>query len=135
MMESSIRRLWAGSSLTGIIVLMILMAALVALAASDISSLVSTREQGAANGRTVQQPLGEVTGENEVEQERGGGGGVLTTVAPGGGAGGAGAGAGAGGGSLPFAGFVAIPVLLAGAALIAAGVAIRSRAVGPPPST
>ena len=104
----------------------LLFAAGTALAASDLSSLVSTGDGGQASGRAAQQPLGGISatpqapeGDVQGNVETGGGGEPgkqegSTVVAPT-------ATSGSESDSLPFTGLLAIPILLIGAVLLVAG--------------
>jgi hypothetical protein len=117
----------------------------VALAAAGGSSLVVTGEDSAATSAGTQEPLGtlsatpppevegeeatppDVLGDNVAPPVRGG----TEAVSDGEGAvaGAPAAGSGDGVRSLPFTGFVALPVLILGAALLAAGMVMRRRQV------
>lgn len=141
------------SRMTTIAVIAILGTAGVAVAASGASTLVTSGD-GGATARGSQQPLGTVSatppaGSGGDQAEGGGpvpldldepeGGGTRGDTKPGGGGGSNsapdGATASIGGdsaSSLPFTGYLAIPVLLLGAVLLGAGVALRRRSAAPP---
>lgn len=135
---------WKRSPLTTLLVVVILFAAGSAMAASGVSTLVSTPDDGAATARAAQQPLGTLsaTPRAQVLGDTGSGGtpddGAVLNQAPASGtsdkgvAGATAAGSGGNGGSLPFTGYLAIPVLLAGAGLFAFG-AFARRSTGPQP--
>ena len=132
---------WWKSSVTVLAVGVLLCAAGTALAASDLSDLVSTSDGDAATGRAAQQPLGTLSetdtpqvlgnqdeGTTVLGQQPGGGGGdegsnEVLGAQPGGGSD-----AGADDGDeLPFTGLLAIPLLGIGAVLLLAGAGLRRR--------
>jgi hypothetical protein len=116
--------------IVGVVVLILCMAG-TAAAVTGVGGLITSGDDGAATAQEAQQPLGTLSVSPSPQAGEFTGGAAPGGAAGGAGAGGAGVGgaaAGGGGGSLPFAGFLAIPVLLAGAGLIAGGVAIRRRA-------
>ena len=136
-------RLSRTPSLTTLLVVVILLAAGSAVAASGVSTLVSTPDDSAATAKAAQQPLGTLSATPPVTQipESVGAGAVKDTdpvsggptdpnVVPGQGADPAGGSSGAG--SLPFTGFLAIPVLLLGAGLLVAGAFTRRRSAALP---
>jgi hypothetical protein len=98
-------------------------------------------EGDAANGRSSQEPLGAESGSTPIgTQDQGGQGGAVNTGGTGNSPdqeGVAGktqenvasttSSGGGGGGSLPFTGFVAIPVLVIGVALLSVGLILRRR--------
>lgn len=143
-----------------------------ALAASDVGTLITAGDDGAATARGAQQPLGALSatppapvaprGGNPNNGGGGNPGGGEKGDGGGGGGGNGGGGNGGGGGekgddgsgsgstipgggssgepagnvagasaSLPFTGFLAIPVLLIGAALLISGIVLRRRSSAP----
>jgi hypothetical protein len=132
-------------ALAAMVVIFVLVASGTAFALSGASALVSTGDGGAATGRAAQQPLGTLSatppapnsGAGGLERQgntpagtkgvavKGAESPAANTVVP---ASGSGSGNSA---SLPFSGLLAIPVLLAGAALLIVGVATRRRVAGP----
>lgn len=160
---------WKKSPATVVAVVLILCAASAALATSGVSTLVTSRDEGAGTARGAQQPLGSLSAtppagppagvtppDGGVRGDKGSGGGGGQ---PGGGGGQPGGGeapddggvldrpptsspesppagdsaagpapsGSSGAASLPFTGFLAIPVLLLGTGLLLTGVAMRRR--------
>lgn len=111
----------------------ILLAAVSVLAASGVGTLVVRGDKGGASPRAVEQPLGRFVVGGDKRSEGGTGGSVVTAGAGskslGGGSsqdsrGGA-AESPSGGRGLPFMVSLAVPVLLAGAGFLLAGVGLR----------
>ena len=133
---------WTKSRLTTVAVIAILCAAGTAMAASGVSTLVTSSDDGAATAQGQEQPLGTLSAtpppradspDRDTAGDRGSGGG---DTAPGGDAGEPAVPATTGGGSasLPFTGYLLIPMLLIGAVLLGTGVAMRRRSATPPSS-
>lgn len=110
-----------------------------AVAALGASTFVSTADDRVATARGAQQPLGTFSATPRVDSQSGGDvGGKLEASQPDE-AGEAGAAFGspsneattASSSKLPFTGLLAIPVLLAGAGLLGAGIFVRRRAAKP----
>ena len=128
----------ARSWLIPVTIVLVLVGAGAAFAASGLSSLVGS-DDGATSGRAAQQPLGtlsasppagETLGQKTPNQDNG----VASeeeedgfTQVAGANEGGR-SGAGGDGKKLPFTGFLAITVLLVGAGLLTAGLVLRRRA-------
>ena len=130
------------SSVVLLAVVLALLGAGAALAASGVGTLVTGGEDGAVNGRAAQQPLGAisatpnaVTGQGNVSPNTNTGNvqnqGRSNTAAVGASAGTAVGNAAQTGSQLPFSGYLAMSVLLAGSALLLAGFALRRRTAQP----
>ena len=140
---------WSKSRLTTVAVIAILCAAGTAMAASGVSTLVTSGDDGAATAQGSGEPLGTLSARTPS--------GTLTpsdTPSDHGTRGEQGAGApgggntqpvgdvspstpdatGGGSASLPFTGYLLIPILLIGTVMLGIGVALRRRSVAPPAS-
>ena len=119
-------------------VVLALIAAGSVLAASGVGTLVTRGEDRAATAQSAQAPVGAVSAGVQSEVQRSqpptsdvdaevqtNNAGTPAQGAPGGGS--APAASVGGGTGLPFTGFLAIPVLLAGALLLVLGIALRRR--------
>jgi hypothetical protein len=121
------QRFWRKTPFAAITLIAILCAGGVAFATSD----------DGATGKSAQEPLGTLSAspdtgdDSRVLGQEGSGGGDNAGSAGASGAGGGNPGGSTGGGDskLPFSGFVAIPLLVAGAGLLVTGVGLRRRAV------
>lgn len=138
-MSSRFRRRWVESPALIVVFVLLLCGAGTALAASGVGSLVTKGEDGAVTARGAQQALGSRSATPPVEtgtppaatevvgnqEGKGDNGAVLDTKA--GNLGDTAAGGTAGASKLPFTGFLAIPLLILGAAMLLGGVALRRR--------
>lgn len=135
-------------------VALVLLLAGSAFAASGVGTLVTGGEDGAATAHSAQAPVGSVSATPSVNATPPSSGvgsdvashnppaqdadvtdtpkaGVKTATASGTTAGSGASGGGTTAGALPFTGFLAIPVLLAGAAMLLIGIALRRRSPQP----
>jgi hypothetical protein len=142
------RSFFKKSSAKMLVVAIIVCSAGTAMAATGVTSLASTGDGSNATARQSQAPLGNVSATPPVGQTPGNGAfGVSPTESQGSqpnsanstpsgtvkhvtSAGAAPGGSSSSGSSLPFTGFLAIPILLVGVALLGAGLVARRRTTG-----
>jgi hypothetical protein len=136
-MGTRFRKRWVQSPALIVVFVLFVFGVGTALAASGVGSLVTNGEDGGVTARGSQQPLGSVSATPPLDTLTPGGTGpdVAGDQAAGADDGetlptsnsGDNAAAGSGSSKLPFTGFVAIPLLVLGAAMLVGGVALRRR--------
>ena len=143
-MDSRFRKRWVESPVLIVVALLVLCGTGTALAASGVGSLVTNGDDGAVTARGAEQPISTFSGSTLTPPADTRTPPAETNVAGDTGAGNPGAanrvvndaevvGTGAdpgGDAGLPFTGFLAIPLLILGAAMLLSGVALRRRSRG-----